>query len=161
MGSYTNLDALHLKYGPDKATATKAGEYVTTGALREIEVRIDLTTLTEVEVIQSDALFFPKMRIEEVEVVTHTAAVTGTAVDIGLVRTDRTTAIDADGFVAALITASMNAAGEKNVLRIGSTSVGALVGTTTTNPGYITASRTDSTAFTAGVIYVRIRYYAA
>lgn len=161
MGTWKNADNLFLKFGTDKATANNDGEYRTNGALREIEVKIDLTGLTESEVIQSDAVFFPKMRIEEVEIVTHTAAATGTAIDIGLVQSsDRSTAIDADGLVAALVTASMNAAGEKNVLRVGSTSAGALIGTTTSSVGHITASRTDATAFTAGVIFVRIRYYA-
>lgn len=158
--AWTNPDGLHSKFGTERGIATKAGEYRTAGALREIELRIDLATLTEAEVIQSDVTFFPKLRIEEIEIVCHTAGATGTAIDIGLVRTDRTTVIDADGLVAALATTAFDAAGEKTVLRIGSTGAGALIGTTIANVGHITASRTTATAYTAGVIFVRIRYYA-
>jgi hypothetical protein len=166
MGTWLDSDQLFHKYGPDKALPTKGGEYVTTGALREIEFKIDLTTLTETETPLSDVVFFPKMRIEDIEIVTHTVAATGVAIDIGLVRTDRTTEIDFDGLLAAYPVAQMSTAGEKVSLRqevttpVSMVGRGALVGTTTTNPGYVTCSRTTATAFTAGVIFVRIRYYA-
>jgi hypothetical protein len=162
MGSWLNADGLYLKFGTDKATASKGGEYVTTGALREIEIKLDLTTLTDTAAIVSDNIFFPKMRIEEVEIVTHTLATSGGAatLDIGLIRTDRTTEIDYEAFANGVAITTHDAAGEKTVLRIGSTGVGQLVGTTTTNPGYLTANY-NTAAYTAGVIYVRIRYYAA
>jgi hypothetical protein len=157
--AYTDNSGLYRKWGTERAAVNTAGEYKTFGSLREIEIKIDLTELTEEETVLSDTVFFPRCRIEEVEIVTHTVAATGTAVDIGLIRTDRSTEIDYNGFAAAFPIASMNAAGEKTVLRSGSSFAGALIGTTTTNVGHITASRTDSTAFTAGIIIVRIRYY--
>jgi len=160
MGSNLNADGLFQKFGPTKAVPTTAGEYVTTGQLREIQVKIDLTGLTASEVVQSDQIFFPKMRIAEVEILTHTAAATGTAIDIGLIATDRATEIDYDGLAAAFPTASMDTAGDKVTLLTDTTYNGALIGTTTTSVGYITCSRTDSTAFTTGVIFVKIRYYA-
>lgn len=158
--AWYNNDGLYLKYGTSKSTASVGGEYVNTGQLREIELKIDLTTLTETETVIDDGIFFPKMRIAEVKVITHTAAATGVAIDLGLIATDRTTEIDYDGLLAAFPIASMNAAGETNIFTDNTTYDGALVGTTTTSVGYITCSRTTATAFTAGVIYVTIKYYA-
>jgi len=164
--TWLNPDGLYIKYGVTKTTPNLAGEYRNNGKLREIELTISLSSLTEVEVVQSDQVFVPSgARLVEVEILTHTAAATGTAIDLGLVRTDRTTAIDADGLLIAFVTASMGTAGETSVIRrdvtipTGLAGTGALLGTTTSNVGYITASRTDATAFTAGLITVRIRYY--
>lgn len=159
--NWLDNDGLYRKFGTDKTIATLGGHYKTYGALREIEIKIDLTALTQAEVVQTDQVFFGTgTRVEEVVVMTHTAAVTGTAIDVGLVRTDRTTEIDFDGFLAAFPTASMNVVGEKNTVINGGTGAGAFIGATTiANPGYITASRTDATAFTAGIVYIRIRYY--
>lgn len=160
MPTVINADGLTLKYGTDRATTGKGGEYVTVGATRELELKLTLTDLTESEVIQSEGGVLPAgARIQEIEVVTHTAAATGAAIDLGLIRLDRTTEVDYDGLLAAFPTASMNAAGEKVVIVDNTTYDGAVVGTTLVNPAYITASRTTATAFTAGVVYVRIRYY--
>lgn len=158
--TWLNGDGLYQKFGVTKTTPNVGGEYRTNGQLREIELKIDLTALTEAELVVSDQVFVPRERIFEVEVRTHTAAATGVAIDLGLIRSDRTTEIDYDGLLAAFPTASMNAAGEKTILSDNTTYDGALIGTTLTNPGYITCSRTTSTAFTAGLIYVTIRWYA-
>jgi hypothetical protein len=160
--AWFNPDGLHLKFGTEKTVPNKAGEYRTVGALREIEVRIDLATLVATPTILSDQTFFPKgARVEEVEVVVHTAATGATAtLNLGLIRLDRTTVYDPDGFLAAFPLASMDAAGEKTVVRIGSAGAGSLIGTTTANAGYLVADF-DTAAFTTGVIFVRIRYYTA
>lgn len=161
MGTWLNDDGLYLKFGTAKTDVEVGGEYRTYGELREIEVTIDLTDLTSSAAIISDTTFFPNgARIEEVEIVTQTAATSaGSAtLDIGLIQTDRSTAIDADGLIAALAKTAVDAAGEKNVVRVGSTGAGALLGTTTSKVGYITANY-GTAAFTAGVIRVRIRYY--
>lgn len=158
--AWMNSDGLYLKHGPEKTVAGKAGEFSPSNDLHEVQLILDLTALTAAETIQSDTVILPAgARIQEVETVTHTAAATGTAVDLGLIRTDRTTELDYDGLLAALPTASMNAAGEKNTFSDNTTYDGALVGTTLAYSGYISASRTDATAFTAGVIRVKIRYY--
>jgi len=164
MGSWNNNDGLYIKYGTDKTTPNKGGEYVNVGLEREIEFKITLSELTESETPVSDQVFFPSgARISAIEVLTTTAAATGTAIDLGLVRTDRSTEIDFNGLLDAFTTAKMNAAGERNVFQsdadVGAASAGALLGTTTSNVGYVTCSRTTATAFTAGVIRVKIRYY--
>lgn len=165
MGSWKNNDGLYLKYGTDRATANKVGEYTTTGGLREIEIKLNLADLTETETIIGDVTDFPTARVHEVEVITVTAGATGTAIDVGLIRKDRSTEIDYDGFLAAAPIAIMNSAGERTIFTAittvpaSATGTGALIGTTTANIGHITASRTDSTAFTAGVIIIKIRYF--
>lgn len=158
--SWHNSDGLYLKFGPDKGTAGKAGEYSPTTDLHEVLLKLDLTTLTQTETILSDTVILPAgARIQEVETVTHTAAATGTAVDLGLIRMDRSTELDYNGLLAAVPIANMNAAGEKNIYSDNTTYDGALVGTTLAYNGYISASMTDSTAFTAGIIHIKIRYY--
>lgn len=159
--AYTDIGGLYQEWGLEQTTTQKGGEYRNNGQMREIEVKITLSTLTESETILDRNIFFPAgVRIAEIEVRTETAAATGTAIDLGLIRTDGTTEIDYNGLLSAFVTASMNAAGETNTITVpGAGLGGALVGTTTANVGHITCSRTDSTAFTAGVIYVKIRYY--
>jgi len=164
--AYLDNTGLYRKYGTEKTVANLAGEYKNYGLLREVELKIDLTKLTQSEVIQSDQIWLPKgARIVEVEVLAQTAAATGTAIDVGLTRDDRSTEIDFDGLLAAFVTASMNTAGERSIIRkdvtvpTGLAGTGALIGTTLANTGYISASQTDATNFTAGVIILTIRYY--
>jgi hypothetical protein len=151
---------LHQVYGVDQATTENGGEYRNYGNERSIEIKIDLTSLNQNEVVQMDNVFFPVgMKITEIEVFVETAAATGVAIDLGFIRTDRTTEIDYDGLLAAFPTATMTV-GNKVVLRKGGTNAGAMVGSgvATTNVGLITCSATTATAFTAGLIKVTIRY---
>lgn len=161
--AYLTPDGLYRKYGTEQATVQKGGEYRFDGPEHMIEIKLDLTTLNQNEVIQSDTIYFPKgARISKVDVVTHTLAATGVAIDVGFIRSnDRTTEIDYDGLLAAFPLASMDTAGETTRLTKGSSFAGAMIGTTTaTYVGLISASATTSTAFTAGVVYIRIYYYA-
>lgn len=161
-GNWMNGDGLYVEFGTTKATLGVAGEYKTYGELREILVDIDLTTIGSTPTILDNNLKFPTgVRIQEVVVVAHTAAVSGgsSTLDIGLVKEDRTTAISATGIVAALPKASYDAAGEQNTITPGATNGGALLGTVTSDVGYLTANW-NTAAFTAGDVRVRIRYYA-
>lgn len=163
----TVIQELYIKYGTEKATPTIGGEYANYGTgMHTVEFKIDLTTLTESETPLSDSVFFPSgARVQSVELQTVTAAATGVAIDVGLIRTDRSTQIDYDGFLAAAPLAIMDLAGERTVFTAATTvpasatGTGALIGTSTTNVGYVTCSRTTATAFTAGVIIVRLNYY--
>lgn len=169
--SWNNADNLYLKYGPDKATAKKAGEYSPTTDIHEVVVKFNLADLTETETVLDDTVTIPDgARIQEVELLTITAAATGTAIDVGLARrvtagATTLTEIDYDGLLVAAPTAVMNAGGERTIytaittVPASATGTGALIGTTTTEVGLITASRTDSTAFTAGTVQVKIRYF--
>lgn len=151
---------LYQKYGIDQTIAKKGGEYRTNGKEREIEFYLNLAELTETETVIDDNLFMPAgVKITEVEILVETAAATGVAIDVGFIRTDRTTEIDYDGVLAAFVTATMTI-GNKVVLRKGGTQAGAMVGSgvATANVGHITASRTTATAFTAGLVKITIRY---
>jgi len=167
MGTWLDPDGLFRKFGTDKTTANKGGEYRNNEKYRTLEFLIDLPTLTETETPLSDTVFMPAgARIQDVVVTTQTVAATGVAIDLGLVRTDRTTEIDFNGLLAAFPTAQMSTAGERYTMQTEQTvpltgvGTGALVGATTgANPGYVTCSRTTATAFTTGVIHVQIHYY--
>ena len=160
MGWY-NSDGLYIKFGTEEATVGTAGEYLTTGPQQMIELTISaLTALTTTGVIQDYNVVVPKnARIEKVEVITTTDVTSGgsATLDIGLIRTDTSTAYDDDGLVAALAIASFNSAGETASLTVGSTSAGALIGTTLANNGYLVASY-NTAAFTAGAVKIRIYY---
>ena len=167
MGTWKNDDGLYIKYGTNEGTSTHfAGEYEDNqaGALC-IEVVIDLTALTATETILNDAVWVPaNALITKVETFAIVGAATGTAIDVGLIDQDRSTEIDYNGLLAAAPTANMNSVGETSVYQVavtiptGLTGTGALVGTEVTNAGYISASRTDATAFTAGKIRLRVWY---
>lgn len=157
--AWTNADGLYIRFGREEATLGTAGEYHNYGAQREVEVKIDLTGLALTSSILSDTVVIPSGAfIEEVAVLTTVAATGATAaLNIGLVDQDRSTALDADGLVAALAVTAIDTAGETNVIRKGSTGAGALIGTTLTNAGLLVADY-DTAAFTAGEVVVRIRY---
>lgn len=161
MGTWMNSDGLYIKLGTDEATTAKGGEYSTLGPKRIDEVKITLTDLnTSTQVILLDYAAVPKnARIEEVEVEVETAATSGgsATLDVGLIRYDRTTELDYDGFVAAAAVATLNTAGKRLNLINGSTAAGALIGTTLANAGYFVA-KAGTAVFTAGVLKVRIHY---
>lgn len=169
MGSWLNSDGLYIEYGPDEVTVVDGGEYKAFGALHEVEIEIDLTDLaTATETILSDTITIPNgARIEKVVLVVETAAgSTGSAtLDIGLIDQDRTTELDYNGFVAALAVAEMSDAGAviefingADSTPAGESGDGALVGTTLSNTGLITAGA-GTEVFNAGRLKCRIYWY--
>lgn len=152
---------LYQVYGVDQATTENAGEYRNNALLREIELNLTLTNYPfgATNYVIADNVYMPAgVRIAEVATYVETAATGATAtLDIGLLRTDRTTVTSANGIIAAKTVASMTV-GENVTIVPGGTFAGALLGTTTANVNYITA-RVNTASFTAGVIKIRIRYY--
>lgn len=170
MGTWKNSDNLFVKLGTSEAasldtTKGAAGELKDgIGGVRVTEVVIDLTDLnTSTPIIINDAAIFPKnARIEEVELVTTTAATSGgsATLDVGLIQnSDRTTEIDYNGFIAAAALATFNSAGERLNLTVGSTGAGALIGTTNATVGLLVA-QAGTAVFTAGVVRVRVKWFA-
>lgn len=160
--TWVNNDGLAIYLGDDEAALGNGGEYKTFDLMRVVDVEIDLATLTQAETIQSRVVFPKGKVLGKVEVIADVAAATGTAIDVGFVRTNAAaTEVDYDGILAAFPLASMNAEGEITVLTDGSSGAGALVGVVASAdyPMYITASRTDATAFTAGRIRLRLHWY--
>lgn len=163
--AWMNNDGLYLKYGTERTVPNVAGDYRTVGALREIEIKLNATmmkALTTANTIVSDVTELPAgVVVEEVEVVATTVATTGSsaALNLGTIRKDRTTVIDADGLLEAAAVTTIDAAGEKTVYRapVSGTGVGDQIGVATTYPCYIIASTSTGT-FTDGAVTIRIKY---
>lgn len=160
--AWVNNDGLVVLFDKEEATTAKAGELPSAGPTRTVEVKIPLlTALAATPTLLDDFVSIPdNARIAKVTVVTDTAVTSGgsAVLNLGVRKLDRTTAIDEDGFIAALPIASFNAAGETVVLTNGVTYGGALLGTTITDAGLLYADY-DTAAFTTGAIRVFIEFY--
>jgi hypothetical protein len=160
--TWLDSDGLYHKFGTTKTTANTAGEYEFDGALHFMECTIDLTTLgaTNGGNILSDVTELPSgVIVSEIQLLTETAATgSGAVLNLGLIRQDRTTELDFNGFVAALAVTAFATLGTKVVINVGSTGAGALLGTVLANAGLLVADY-DTAAFTAGKLKVRIFYY--
>lgn len=156
--AYNTNSGLYTKFGTEKAVPTTAGDYVYFGHVREMEITIDLTTLTTSPVIQNDVTIFgaPQFFIEEVIVDTEVGATGGTSFSVGLIGLDRTTVESNTKFLAAAVIADHTTAGQKKSYTVGVATVGVGVGGFATNPGYITALAAGT--YTAGRVKVRIFY---
>lgn len=168
--SWMNSDGLYVKFGTGEGVSThSAGEYLTHAGdgAQVVEVTINAASLTQTETILNDAVFIPaNAHILWVETVAVVALATGTAIDVGLIARDRSTEIDYDGLLAAFPTAEGAQVGETrryyetHTVPASMTGTGALIGqeVTTAGGGYLSASMTDGTAFTAGKLKVRVAY---
>lgn len=165
--AYFNTDGLYIKVGREEGAQAKGGTYRTAGALQCTEVKLDVVTDAPVASAiigtssgQLGTIIPGGVRIEAVELITETAVTSGgsATLDVGLVRLDRTTEIDNNGLIAALAIASFNAVSERTYFVSGVTGAGALIGTTTTFPGYLVANY-GTAAFTAGKTIVRVYWY--
>jgi hypothetical protein len=162
MGTWMNNDGLFIKYGDDEGRAGKAGQFAEGGAGVHV-IQFDLTMSTLVasggsSAIVDDNVFVPAgYRVVRVETqaLTVVASSGGGTLDVGLIRRDRSTELDYNGFVAAAAVASLDAANETNTYNIVSGAGGALIGTTLANSGYITANY-GTAVFQSGLVRVRI-----
>ena len=166
-GSWMNNDGLYLQFGTQKAVPEVAGDYMSYGSNRVVEVYLDLTTLsTSSASILSNTTFFPggSVFIEKVELTVETAATgTGATLSVGLIEADRATVPSGYGtaFVSSLAQTSLASAGDLITLSAGSTGAGGQIGgspSSTTAPYYITAEA-GTAVFTAGKVRVRIYYH--
>lgn len=162
-------------FGREKGHTGHAGGYTTDGALREVELHIDLTALPSgtAAVLNTDGVangirdrhvLLPEgAQIEAVDVVIAagvSASTSGALFSVGTVDDDFSGNDALTSLVNAysIMGAGTDALGEKiSFVAGGPTGVGSLVGTILTKPLYITASWTG-VAFTAGEVDVRIRY---
>lgn len=158
--TWMNSDGLLVKFGTEKTVLAKGGSFEYEGPNRMIELEVNianLTTTTTAVVVGGDSVIFPRNSfIESVEIMTTATAATITSLSFGLIRLDRTTELDYDGFIAALALASFNSAGETVKMQVGSTSVGALVGTTLAYPGLPVAYIAGTVG--TGTIKLRVRF---
>lgn len=161
-GTWTNSDGLLVKFNSTAGTVGTGGEYEMDGPLRVTEVKISLTGLaTSAAVLDQHVIIPSGARIERIELINETAATSGgsAALNVGLQRLDRSTELDYDGLVAAAALSTFNSAGEYNSITPGGTAAGALMGTTLSYPGVITADY-DTAAFTAGKVIVRVYWFS-
>ena len=169
MAIWHNGDSLVVTFGHEEGQVAThpAGEYLThdgSGA-QVMEILINLASLTQTETILNNAVKIPaNAHVLWVETICIVAAATGTAIDVGIIAEDRSTEVDFNGFLAAFETGDMNAVGETrrffetHTQPASITGTGALVGQEVTTGGWLSASMTDATAFTAGKVKVRIGY---
>src|SRR3569833_407085 len=162
-GSWLNSDGLYVLYGTQKAVPEVAGDYFVYGDTREIEMTIDLTTLTTSPVVQSNTTFFPSnCFIESVQVDTEVGATGGTSFSVGTMGMDRSTVSGTYSnttFLSAAPIADHTTAGQRKDYLVGVTGVGGGVGTSiafTLGGAYLTALAAGT--YTAGRVKVRIRY---
>jgi len=163
MPIWNNQDGLLIKTGRDEAVSGTSGQYGETfSGNHVIEANVTLANYAAGQVvILEDNIRFPRgFRIERVESYVETAAAGGTSIDFGLIASDRVTAIDPAGFIAASPTANLTPAGKRTNYDQGGTNSGALVGTLTTpaQTGAYLTFRANGT-FTAGVIKLRIIFH--
>lgn len=183
--NWLNKDGMFVQYGTDKTTSEQAGEYAMPGnPLRVVEVTVNLATvnggasINATPTIISNNLLFPappagQLLIEKVELVVETPCTSGGSptLSIGFIQHDRSTVpsnyntalINAEVLTALAATGTLeyvNPNGSTTSIPAGSTRGGGLIGSAPANatgPYYLTATGT-ATAFTAGVVKVRIFY---
>lgn len=176
--SWTNNDGLYVKFGSEKAAISRGGEHTVVDGKHVIEFVVNYTdALSATASILGSAsgtetgsygVMVPKgLFIEEIETVAETAFTSSGTIGsatmvLGFIRDDRSTTYDVDGLTtSSFVGSAFDAAGEKTVIRIGSTGVGALVGTTLANDGLIVVANSAhaSHPYTAGKLLVRVRGY--
>lgn len=180
IGSWYDNDGLLRQYGAQKANPTTAGDYLSYGDAREIEVTLNLANLTTTAQLAALTTFVPagtNVFIEKVTIDTEVGMTVGTATafsvglgyiasppasysTIGNASLPAVTTISDTAFVNGALNATVTTAGQYQELTAGSTGAGAYIGTssaTTTQANYITAKSVGGT-YTAGTVKVRIRY---
>jgi hypothetical protein len=159
--SWYNSDGLLVRFDKEKVVVAAGGEYPGAGALRTVEFKIDISTLTTSSaLIAGEGIIIPRnARIDSVDVYTETVAATITSVSVGLIRIDRstTTGLSTTGLVNGLVVASMSTSGEKTTIIPEGTYAGSLVGTTLAYPGLPVAQIAGSTG--TGLIRVRVHLF--
>lgn len=175
--SWLNTDGLYIKAGKEEGAVTVGGLVQSFGNKHVITVDIDYTEALSATAAIVDGgtapgpfgVIIPKgLRVEEVEISTTTAftssgTIAAATFVLGSVsKTDRSTAISLTAFTtAAFVGSAFAALGTKNVLRVGSTGAGALIGTTLAADNVLVIANTlhGTNPFTAGKAQVRIIGY--
>jgi hypothetical protein len=155
--SYTNDDGLYIKFGTAKVEpANVGGQLKSYGENRVVEITFayDDLAATGTEKILGDQVGLPDgCVLEKAEFFVEEAFVGATAtLSFGVIRRDRSTAVDADGIDQTIAVTAIDAIGDTV------TCDGALIGTVLTNGGLITATE-GTAAFTAGKGTLRVFWH--
>lgn len=182
MAGWMNSDGLYVKFGADQGEITKGGTRAVQGANEWVtEFVIDYTdALSATNAVLGSAtaatdgsfgVTLPKgARIKLIETLVETAftssgTIASATLVLGLKKSsDRSTELDHDGFLTTSATGTalgLATVGTRKVIEIGSTGVGALVGTTLSENGVISLSNSAhaSHPYTAGKLRVKITYF--
>lgn len=158
---WTNKDGLYVGFGPravesNSAAVIGAGD----GQTRTVIMKVVGTGLqaTPTGKELANAAFIPAgSNIKSVRVVVDTAFTGGTSLDLGGYKVSDDTADDDDGFIAALLTATLAAGYDETYTAAAANKGGAYLGTKLANAVKVIPSYNTS-AFTAGVATVTIEY---
>lgn len=181
MTNWNNSDGLTVKMARDESALNKGGSYSTLGPLQCTEIKIEYTDALSASSQIVGTVAGPSsnpvgalgvqipggVRIEAIEVIpevafTSSGTIGSSTFVLGLVRNDRTTENDYDGFTtSSFVGTALDTKGERTYLVAGGTGAGAFVGAETVYPGYITVANSAhaSHPFTAGKAIVRIYWY--
>jgi hypothetical protein len=162
-GSYLNADGLLVKLPQGNQFVNRGGVHQSSDGKHMTECFIALASLPTAasgneQIVLENVVFPNGAFIEKVEVfVTKEPTTSGSPnLDLGLVRVDRSTELDFNGFLAAADAWETGTdLGTTTEYVKGTTEAGALVGTQLTQDGILTASA-DTADWTAGVVRVRI-----
>jgi hypothetical protein len=168
--AWMNEDGLYVKFGTELGKSlVDAGDIKSFDGESVLTIELNLAELTTTETILSDVVWLPKnAQINWVKSVAEVVGATGTSIDVGLIREDRTTEHDYDGLLAAFpLSGNYDGLGdtvtfyENATVPASVTGTGALVGTilaTTSNRYYVSASYAAGSAFTAGRLRLSVGY---
>jgi hypothetical protein len=156
--NWMNTDALIVRFGRDEGLSTNGGDFADMdGKFHILEFNFSLATLDTLNTyILSETIKLPKdCHIMSATLDVETAFTSGGAmtVDVGLIKADRTTVLNATGIFAGVTVASL-VAGANLV------GAGALIDTNlaTDQPLLVTIKASTAIA-TAGTGFIRIYYY--
>lgn len=153
---WLNPDGLRVFF-PGDDRIVHGGEYPGAGTLRVIEVEFDFADIgTSPTVLDYNIIVPSNSTIQEVTIISETAATAATSFDFGLFRLDGTTELDHDGLINDILLASLNVNGEQTTLTAGVSLAGALIGTETTRAGLFSATRTGSAGVGHGILQVKV-----
>lgn len=155
MGTWTNNDGLHIRYGTESPGDALGGMNPDKGAERTYVLEFDYSDLaaTGTAKIFSEIDLPVNFQISKVEVSAIDAfASAGSAgtLDIGLIRHDRSTAVDLDGLGDGVTQAQLN-----SNLYDTATGTAVLVGTKLANAAYLVLTEAVA-AFTSGKARITI-----
>lgn len=177
--TWLNSDGLFVKFAKEEGISARGGSpEVDDSGLHRFIFTVNYTDMlsASTQILGASSgvdagslgIMIPKgLRVTEIETFAETAftssgTIGSSTLVLGLIREDRTTELDYDGFTTTSVVGStFDAAGETNVIRVGSTGAGALIGTTLANNGYITVSNSAhaSHPYTAGKLIVQVKGY--
>lgn len=179
MSKWVNGDGLVVKFGSSEGDPLKGGTIKSFDNVYRTSFVVDYTdalsatysVLGSASATTDGALgvTVPKgARIKAIEVVTQTAftssgTIASSTFSVGLKKySDLSTELDHDGFLtASFVGSSIDAVGERSYVTIGSTGVGALVGTTLAETGVICVANTahGTHPYTAGKAIVTVEWF--